>query len=137
MGWLRGKRDDETGEDEGEFARRGPSRGWRDAARKTWREIVRRARHLGPGGHALAAQCRQSSARNRLGAERSGAQSLEGVDDARCGAGGYRENRFVFLRAKFEHINAAALTMQAAGKPVISIDTKKKGVPQRHGRSST
>ncbi len=28
--------------------------------------------------------------------------------------------------AQFEHINAAALTMQAAGKPVISIDTKKK-----------
>ena len=28
--------------------------------------------------------------------------------------------------AQFEHINAAALAMQAAGKPVISIDTKKK-----------
>jgi Rhodopirellula transposase DDE domain len=28
--------------------------------------------------------------------------------------------------AQFEHINAAVLAMQAAGKPVISIDTKKK-----------
>jgi hypothetical protein len=26
---------------------------------------------------------------------------------------------------------------QAAGQPVISVDTKKKGVPQRHGRSSS
>src|SRR5277367_6926648 len=28
--------------------------------------------------------------------------------------------------AQFEHINAAVVAMQAAGKPVISIDTKKK-----------
>jgi Rhodopirellula transposase DDE domain len=28
--------------------------------------------------------------------------------------------------AQFEHINVAVLAMQAAGKPVISIDTKKK-----------
>jgi hypothetical protein len=28
--------------------------------------------------------------------------------------------------AQFEHLNAAAVAMQAAGKPVISIDTKKK-----------
>src|SRR5271163_256191 len=28
--------------------------------------------------------------------------------------------------AQFEHINAAVIAMQAAGKPVISIDTKKK-----------
>jgi hypothetical protein len=28
--------------------------------------------------------------------------------------------------AQFEHINAAAIAMQAAGQPVISIDTKKK-----------
>jgi hypothetical protein len=28
--------------------------------------------------------------------------------------------------AQFEHINAAAVAMQAAGKPVISVDTKKK-----------
>ena len=28
--------------------------------------------------------------------------------------------------AQFEHINAAATAMQAAGKPVISVDTKKK-----------
>jgi hypothetical protein len=27
---------------------------------------------------------------------------------------------------QFEHITAAALKMQAAGQPVISIDTKKK-----------
>ena len=38
--------------------------------------------------------------------------------------------------AQFEHINAAAVAMQAAGKPVISVDTKKKGVLQRHERSS-
>ena len=38
--------------------------------------------------------------------------------------------------AQFEHINVAVLAMQAAGKPVISIDTKKKGVLQRHERSS-
>jgi hypothetical protein len=39
--------------------------------------------------------------------------------------------------AQFEHINAAVTATQAAGQPVISIDTKKKGVLQRHGRSST
>jgi hypothetical protein len=38
--------------------------------------------------------------------------------------------------AQFEHIDAAVVIMQAAGKPVISIDTKKKGVLQRHERSS-
>ena len=83
MGWLRGKRDDETGEDEGEFARRGPTRGRREAGRTTLRQTVRRARRLDPGGHALAAQGRQSGAGNRLGAERGVAQSLVGVDDAR------------------------------------------------------
>jgi hypothetical protein len=36
--------------------------------------------------------------------------------------------------AQFEHINAAVVAMQAAGKPVISIDTKKKVVLQRHGK---
>ena len=30
--------------------------------------------------------------------------------------------------AQFEHINAAAIAMQAAGKPVVSIDTKKKAL---------
>jgi hypothetical protein len=40
--------------------------------------------------------------------------------------------------AQFEHINAAVIATQAAGQPVISIDTKKKEcVLQRHGRSST
>jgi hypothetical protein len=39
--------------------------------------------------------------------------------------------------AQFEHINAAVTATQATGQPVISIDTKKKGVLQRHGRSST
>jgi Rhodopirellula transposase DDE domain len=38
--------------------------------------------------------------------------------------------------AQFEHINAAVVTTQAAGQPVISVDTKKKGVLQRHERSS-
>jgi hypothetical protein len=38
--------------------------------------------------------------------------------------------------AQFEHINAAVIAAQAAGQPVISIDTKKKGVLQRHERSS-
>jgi len=39
--------------------------------------------------------------------------------------------------AQFEHINAAVIAAQDSGQPVISIDTKKKGVPQRHGRSSS
>ena len=38
--------------------------------------------------------------------------------------------------AQFEHINAKVIAAQAAGKPVISVDTKKKGVLQRHERSS-
>jgi Rhodopirellula transposase DDE domain len=38
--------------------------------------------------------------------------------------------------AQFEHINTAVIATQAAGQPVISIDTKKKGVLQRHERSS-
>ena len=39
--------------------------------------------------------------------------------------------------AQFEHINAKVIAAQAAGQPVISVDTKKKGVPQRHERSSS
>lgn len=39
--------------------------------------------------------------------------------------------------AQFEHINAKVVAAQAAGEPVISVDTKKKGVPQRHERSSS
>ena len=39
--------------------------------------------------------------------------------------------------AQFEHINAAVIAAQDSGQPVISIDTMKKGVPQRHGRSSS
>ena len=39
--------------------------------------------------------------------------------------------------AQFEHINAQVEAHQAAGQPVISVDTKKKVVPQRHGRSSS
>jgi hypothetical protein len=39
--------------------------------------------------------------------------------------------------AQFEHINAKVLAFQNAGHPAISVDTKKKGVPQRHGRSSS
>jgi hypothetical protein len=38
--------------------------------------------------------------------------------------------------AQFEYINAEVLAAQAAGQPVISVDTKKKGVLQRHERSS-
>ena len=38
--------------------------------------------------------------------------------------------------AQFEHINAEVVAAQAAGQPVISVDTKKKGVLQRHERSS-
>src|SRR6202051_5242388 len=38
--------------------------------------------------------------------------------------------------AQFEHINAAVRAFQAAAQPVISVDTKKKGVLQRHERSS-
>jgi hypothetical protein len=39
--------------------------------------------------------------------------------------------------AQFEHINTEVKAFQAAGEPAISVDTKKKGVLQRHGRSST
>jgi hypothetical protein len=73
MGWLRGKRDDKTGEDEGEFARREPTRGRRKAGGKNWRKVVRRARRQGMAAWIEAAQCRQSSARNQLGAEHGGA----------------------------------------------------------------
>src|SRR3984893_13573170 len=38
--------------------------------------------------------------------------------------------------AQFEHINAAVKAFQTAGQPVISVDTKKKGVLQRHERRS-
>ena len=38
--------------------------------------------------------------------------------------------------AQFEHINAKVIAAQAADQPVISVDTKKKGVLQRHERSS-
>ena len=38
--------------------------------------------------------------------------------------------------AQFEHINAEVKAFQASGQPVISVDTKKKGVLQRHERSS-
>jgi len=38
--------------------------------------------------------------------------------------------------AQFEHIDAKVVAFQSAGHPAISVDTKKKGVPQRHGRSS-
>jgi hypothetical protein len=38
--------------------------------------------------------------------------------------------------AQFEHINAQIAAFQAAGEPAISVDTKKKGVLQRHERSS-
>ncbi len=38
--------------------------------------------------------------------------------------------------AQFEHINARVVAAQANHQPVISVDTKKKGVLQRHERSS-
>ena len=38
--------------------------------------------------------------------------------------------------AQFEHINAQVEAFQAVGQPAISVDTKKKGVLQRHERSS-
>ncbi len=38
--------------------------------------------------------------------------------------------------AQFEHINAKVVAAQANHQPVISVDTKKKGVLQRHERSS-
>ena len=37
---------------------------------------------------------------------------------------------------QFQHINRQVTALQAAGQPVISVDTKKKGVLQRHERSS-
>ena len=39
--------------------------------------------------------------------------------------------------AQFHVINDAVKTAMAESQPAISVDTKKKGVPQRHGRSST
>jgi hypothetical protein len=38
--------------------------------------------------------------------------------------------------AQFNHINATVKAAIAAGEPAISVDTKKKGVLQRHERSS-
>jgi Rhodopirellula transposase DDE domain len=38
--------------------------------------------------------------------------------------------------AQFAHINATVKAALAAGEPAISVDTKKKGVLQRHERSS-
>ena len=38
---------------------------------------------------------------------------------------------------QFHVINDAVKTAMAESQPAISVDTKKKGVPQRHGRSST
>jgi hypothetical protein len=38
--------------------------------------------------------------------------------------------------AQFRHVNAAVQAAIAAGEPAISVDTKKKGVLQRHERSS-
>ena len=37
-------------------------------------------------------------------------------------------------KAQFEYINAKVIAAQAQQQPVISVDTKKKGVPQRHGK---
>ena len=39
--------------------------------------------------------------------------------------------------AQFQHINTTVKAAIAAGEPAISVDTKKKVVLQRHGRSST
>ncbi len=39
--------------------------------------------------------------------------------------------------AQFKHIAETIGKALADGQPAISVDTKKKGVPQRHGRSST
>src|SRR4051812_22237297 len=38
--------------------------------------------------------------------------------------------------AQFRHINETVQAALAAGEPAISVDTKKKGVLQRHERSS-
>jgi transposase len=38
--------------------------------------------------------------------------------------------------AQFRYINDCVKAALDAGEPAISVDTKKKGVPQRHGRSS-
>ena len=35
---------------------------------------------------------------------------------------------------QFEHINAKIKQFRDGNQPVISVDTKKKGVPQRHGK---
>jgi len=38
--------------------------------------------------------------------------------------------------AQFEHINHRVIAAQAAGAPVISVDTKKKGALQKRGKGS-
>ena len=38
--------------------------------------------------------------------------------------------------AQFDYINAKVVAAQSQQQPVISVDTKKKGVLQRHERSS-
>jgi hypothetical protein len=38
--------------------------------------------------------------------------------------------------AQFEHINEKIKRFQAADQPAISVDTKKKGVLQRHGKEA-
>ena len=48
----------------------------------------------------------------------------------------YEGSKHPDRNAQFEYINAEFLAVQAAGQPVISVDTKKKGVLQRHERSS-
>ena len=43
-------------------------------------------------------------------------------------------NQHIDRDAQFEYINTQAKAFLTAREPVISVDTKKKGVPQRHGR---
>lgn len=39
--------------------------------------------------------------------------------------------------AQFEHIDAKALTAQAAGQPIISVDIKKKGLVGKYKNGGT
>jgi hypothetical protein len=45
-------------------------------------------------------------------------------------------NQHMDRDAQFQYINARATSFLKDGQPVVSVDTKKKGVLQRHGRSS-
>jgi DDE family transposase len=91
------------------------------------RWVSRSLRHL---VKALAAQGFQAS--QRVVANLLGELSYSCQANRKTREGGSHPDR----DAQFGHINATVKTAIAAGEPAISVDTKKKGVLQRHERSS-